>query len=153
MAHTIRPYADTDLDAVMAAWESASLVGHPFLSETFKDTERYNIPNVYLPNTDTWVCVCDGEVVGFIAMIVGDGPTEVGAIFVQSSSHGTGVGRLLMDKARDLYGQLELEVFTENALGRRFYEAYGFVPVSERFHEDAGHMMLRLRYPAGPGED
>ncbi|MDW3098115.1 MAG: GNAT family N-acetyltransferase [Alphaproteobacteria bacterium] len=148
MTNTLRAYAETDLDAVMAAWESATLVGHPFLSETFKDTERYNIPNVYLPNTETWVCECGGEVVGFIALIVGEGTTEVGAIFVQPGSHGTGAGRMLMDKARDIHGKLELDVFKENAVGRRFYDAYGFVPVSERFHEDSGHMMLRLRYPA-----
>lgn len=149
MTNIIRAYTDADLEAVMAAWESAVLVGHPFLSEAFKDTERYNIPNVYLPNTDTWVCECDGNVIGFIAMMVGEGATEVGAIFVESDSHGTGAGRMLMDKARDLYGELELEVFKENTVGRRFYEAYGFIPMSERFHEASGHMMLRLRYPGG----
>ncbi|MEQ8746242.1 GNAT family N-acetyltransferase [Pyruvatibacter sp.] len=148
MTNTIRAYVDADLDAVMAAWESAVLVGHPFLSEAFKGSERYNIPNVYLPNTETWVCEQDGKVVGFIAMMVGEDTTEVGAIFVHSQSHGTGAGRMLMDKARALYGTLELEVFKENKVGRRFYAAYGFVPMSERFHEASGHMMLRLRYPA-----
>ena len=39
---------------------------------------------------------------------------------------------------------LTLEVFEENAIGRRFYERYGFVRVSQYWHEETGHMMLRL---------
>ncbi|GJM12630.1 MAG: acetyltransferase [Pseudohongiella sp.] len=145
MSHVIRQYDAKDLDGVMSSWESASKIAHPFLSEEFLDTERYNIPNVYIPNTDVWVAEVDDEVVGFIALI----GNEVGAIFLDPSFQGGGIGRALMDKARQIHGTLEVEVFKENAIGRKFYDRYGFEHLAESVHEPTQQKILRLRF--GPG--
>ena len=144
MAPHIRKYEDKDLNDVLSAWESASRIAHPFLTEEFLDQERYDIPNVYLPKAETWVVEQGGRVVGFIALI----GNEVGAIFVKPEFHGTGIGRALMDKARELRGDLEVEVFKANSIGRKFYSTYGFEPLSETVHEETGHELLRLRFSA-----
>lgn len=142
MPHTIRQYAPSDLDALMSAWENASEVAHSFLPESFLEQERVNIPNLYIPNADTWVVEVDHQVVGFIALI----GNEVGAIFVQPAFHGTGAGRALMDKARELHGDLEVEVFEANTIGRKFYASYGFTPMGESIHEATGKNLLRLKF-------
>ncbi len=144
MQRTVREYESADLPSVLSSWESASKVAHPFLTEAFLDQERYNIPNVYLPNAETWVLEQDGDVVGFIALI----GNEVGAIFVDAAFHGTGAGRALMDKAVELRGDVELEVFKANPVGRAFYDRYGFVLLTESIHEETGNAILRLRYKA-----
>ncbi len=113
----IRKYNDKDLTEILSAWESASEVAHPFLSQGFLDQERRNIPELYLPNADTWVAEHDGHDVGFIALI----GNEVGAIFVSTQFHGKGVGRALMNKAREIRGELVVEVFRKNKIGRNFY--------------------------------
>jgi len=141
MNPTIREYRSEDLESVLTAWESASRVAHPFLSEAFLDQERYNIPNVYLPNAETWVAERAGQVIGFIALI----GNEVGAIFVLSEFHGTGAGQALMDKAQELRGELEVEVFKANTIGRNFYDRYGFKLLREGVHEQTGHDLLRLK--------
>ena len=142
MTHIIRQYREDDLDDLMAAWEGASKVAHPFLQEAFLETERFNIPNVYLPNTDTWVAEIRGKVVGFLALM----GNEVGAIFLQPELHGSGIGKSLMDKARELHGTLEVEVFKGNHIGRKFYDRYGFELLSESIHEATNLPVLRLRY-------
>ena len=142
MRRIIRKYRDDDLADVLAAWESGTAVAHPFLTEAFLEQERYNIPNLYLPNADTWVVEDDGQVIGFIALL----GNEVGAIFVNVESHHTGAGRGLMDKAQEIHGELEVEVFTENSVGRRFYANYGFEVLAESIHEPTGNPLLRLRY-------
>lgn len=144
MAHTIRQYAEGDLDGVLSSWENASRVAHPFLTKEFLDKERYNIPNVYLPNADTWVVDLEGRVVGFIALL----GNEVGALFVEPAFHGTGAGRALMDKAQDLHGDLEVEVFEANSIGRKFYARYGFEPLTQKNHEETGNEVLRLKFVA-----
>lgn len=136
----IRAYRDSDLDELLEAWYRASLVAHPFLSADFLEQERENISAIYLPAAETYVYEKDGRVVGFIAL-VGD---EVGGIFVDPALHGQGVGRALMDHARGLRTRLELDVFKDNAIGRRFYDRYGFRLVEEHQHEGTGQWLLRL---------
>ena len=137
----IRPYNDADLDEVLDAWYSASLLGHPFLDDAFFERERDNIRKVYLPNAETWVFEQDGVVVGFIALI----GNEVGGLFVDADHHGRGIGRALMDHAKSIRDVLGLLVFEDNKLGRAFYEKYGFRRVGEEIHEETGFMQLRLR--------
>lgn len=138
----IRNYETTDLHELLDTWHAASQVAHPFLTEDFFDAERQNIPKVYLPMADTFVYEKDGAVVGFIALI----GAEVGAIFVHPDFHGEGIGRALMDHARDLRGNLEVEVFKENRIGRDFYRRYGFAFMDEHIHEETGETLLRLSY-------
>ena len=140
--HVIRKYKDSDLDDVLSSWENASKFAHPFLEEDFLVQERKNIPELYLPNADTWVVDADNQVVGFIALI----GNEVGAIFLQPEYQGKKIGKLMMDKAQELHGDLEVEVFEKNSIGRNFYARYGFKLIEEKVHEQTGERVLRLKF-------
>lgn len=142
MAYVIRQYKENDLNAVLSSWESANRIAHPFLPKAFVDKVRADIPKLYIPNADTWVADVDGKTVGFISLI----GNEVGAIFVDPAFHGRGLGRALMNKAHSLHESLELEVFKENAIGRKFYDAYGFEFLLEKDHADTGNAVFRLIY-------
>lgn len=144
MKRIVRRYENDDMDDVLSCWESATKVAHPFLTEQFLEQERYNIPNVYLPNAETWVVEQENGVIGFIALI----GNEVGAIFVKPEFHGTGAGRSLMDKAQELRGDLEVEVFKANDIGRKFYARYGFEQLVETTHEQTGNELVRLKFTA-----
>ncbi|QDU53870.1 GNAT family N-acetyltransferase [Aeoliella mucimassa] len=137
----IRPYERRDLEGVLSSWENAARLAHPFLEEDFLVQERKNLPEVYLPNADTWVADIDGEVVGFIALI----GNQIGGLFLQPSYHNRGIGRALVDKAVELHGSLEVEVFSENVVGRRFYASYGFTETEEKTHEPTGQKVLCLQ--------
>jgi putative acetyltransferase len=141
----IRRYKNSDLDAVLSAWERATRLAHSFMTETFIAQERKNVAEIYLPNTETWVAEIDAEVKGFIALM----GNEIGAIFLQPESHGKGIGKALMDKAQEIHGDLEVEVFRENLIGRKFYSTYGFKQLEEKLHEPTGQLVLRLKCNAG----
>ncbi|ETN92747.1 putative acetyltransferase [Gammaproteobacteria bacterium MOLA455] len=141
----IRAYENTDLNAVLSSWEVATRLAHPFMTEEFVAQERINVAEIYMPNTETWVLEINGHVEGFIA-IMGN---EVAAIFLQPQHHGKGGGKALMDKARALHGDLEVEVFKVNTIGRDFYERYGFEYLEEKLHEPTGQPLLRLKFTAG----
>lgn len=140
----IRQYQSKDLDDLLFAWDKANRLAHPFLTEAFIQQERHNIEHLYLPNADTWVAENNHRVVGFIALI----HNEVGGLFLHPDFHGSGLGKALMDKANHLHSALELDVFKANALGRAFYQHYGFSQQSESIHEATGQPVLRLVYPA-----
>lgn len=140
----IRKYQPTDCEDLLRVWAQASSVAHPFLSEEFLELERHNIPNVYLPNAETWVSVADGRVVGFISLL----GNEVGAIFVDPAFHRSGIGRALMARAQALRGELEVEVFQSNLLGRAFYARLGFEIMHHKVHDQTGFEVMRLRLTA-----
>ena len=140
----IRQYKNSDVDAVLSSWETATRLAHPFMTDKFIAQERINVAEVYMPNTDTWVLEIDGNVVGFIALM----GNEVGAIFLQPKYHGKGAGKALMDKAKELHGDLEVEVFKDNSIGRKFYSRYGFEHLEEKLHEPTGRQVLRLKFTA-----
>ena len=144
MDTSIRQYQNSDLDDLMATWESANKLAHPFLKDDFVAQVRKDIPSLYLPNADTWVVKAESQVVGFIALL----GNEVGAIFLQPKYQGMKLGKMMMDKAQKLHGDLELEVFEKNSIGRKFYSQYGFSFIKEETHEPTGEPVLRLRFTA-----
>lgn len=148
MALKIRKYTGADLKGVLSSWENGSKLAHPFLDEAFVEKVRHDIPDLYLPNAETWVADMDGTVVGFIALVFyqldDDNCNEVGAFFVEPAFHGNGIGTALMDKAHSLHGDLDVEVFKANPIGRRFYDRYGFHCLKESLHPETGLPVLRL---------
>lgn len=137
----LRRFEDDDLAEVLDVWYRASRIAHSFLSEEFLRKERRQIAEHWLPLAETTVYETDGRVAGFLALI----GNEVGAIFVDPDRQGGGIGRALMDDARDRRPYLELNVFEANSTGRRFYDAYGFEYVDTHLHEASGETELRLR--------
>jgi putative acetyltransferase len=138
----IRPYSPDDIESVLDIWESASRVGHPFLSESFLTEGREKIRREYMPMATTWIFEEGGTSVGFISLI----GEEVGALFVDPAVHRRGVGRALMDFAKRKRAALELGVFVSNTAGRAFYEECGFVTTSEYLDAETGHPILRMSY-------
>ena len=53
-----------------------------------------------------------------------------------------------MDKAHEIHGDLEVEVFNANVIGRKFYKRYGFERLEEKMHEPTGQQVLRLKFTA-----
>jgi putative acetyltransferase len=141
----IRKFQTKDTDALIAIWRSASSLAHPFLNEAFVAQETINLRTLYLPNAETWVLEDNETPVGFIALI-GD---EIGGLFLDPSLHGRGFGKTMVDHAVDTKGSLRVEVFEKNAIGRRFYERYGFVEVGKYRHEASGETTLKLALSSG----
>ena len=141
MSTALRPYTPDDLSDVLNIWEAAIRPSCPFLSDDFLAEERAHIAEKWMPLCECWIASDDaGDTVGFIALL----GNEVGGLFVHPSAQGSGHGRALVDKAQALHGRLELDVFKKNAIGQRFYAAYGFKFQKEHIHEATGEVELRL---------
>lgn len=137
----IREYKPEDQQQTLDVWYNASVIAHHFLDEAFFEQERKNLSEGSFSNVETWVYEQDGKIVGFIAMI----ENEVGGLFVEPDFQGRGIGRQLMDHVRQSREYLELEVFKENAIGRRFYDRYGFKLVKEQTNKETGQPALWLK--------
>jgi len=131
------------MDAVISIWEAANALAHPFLPADFVNTVRTDMREIYLPNAETWVVEHVGQPVGFIAMI----GTEIGGLFLDPRYHGRGLGRAMVDTVVALMGPLRVDVFSENAIGRKFYDSYGFKPVDQYSHDPSGQLTIKMEMP------
>lgn len=138
----IRKYQTSDTESIIEVWFEASSLAHPFLDAAFMEKEKHNIREIYLPNTETWVYEAGNRVVGFIAMM----GNEVGAIFLKPEYHGQGIGTRLMNHVAQIYGELEVEVFEKNDIGRAFYDKYGFKMIKNYTHKETNFELLRLKF-------
>ncbi|MEP3297065.1 MAG: GNAT family N-acetyltransferase [Pseudoruegeria sp.] len=136
----IRDFKNDDTDVLIKIWKAASTVAHSFLSADFIEDEAENLRNIYLVHAQTRVIEVDGRAAGFIAMI----GNEIGGLFLDPELHGRGLGRAMVTDIFETQGALEVEVFEQNAVGRRFYKSYGFEQISTSTHEPTGETVLRL---------
>lgn len=136
MPLVLRPYAAADREAVLAVWEAASRVGHPFLSDADIAGQRSLVAEVYLPRAETLVAEEEqgGGIVGFIGLL----DALVGGLFVSPDRHGTGIGRRLIEHAAALKGALTVEVYAANVGAPEFYRAVGFVEIGRKPQDDEG---------------
>lgn len=139
----IRSYCPDDIEPVMASWRSANALAHPFLSDTYVARSELEVRDLYIPNAETYVFEEGEKVVGFISLI----GNEIGGLFLDPSRHGKGYGKALVDHALAIKGPLTVEVFRDNALGRGFYERYGFILVAEERHQPTGQIIRNLALP------
>ena len=142
----IRKYKASDRDALLEVWRKASALAHPFLSEDFMAREAEYMRNVFRADGERWVLEENGQPIGFIALI----DNEIAGLFLHPSFHGKGLGRAMVDHAVSLKGPLRVEVLKENAIGRRFYESYGFVFAERYLHKDSGSWIDRMVMPSSP---
>lgn len=138
----IRKREEKDENAIVDVWFEASNLAHSFLASDYVEKEKRDLREVYLPNAETWVYEDDNTVVGFISML----GNEIGGLFVLPSHHTKGIGTSLVNFVKERYGELELEVFEENQIGRAFYQKYGFKQIKSYHHTESKCEMLRLRY-------
>jgi putative acetyltransferase len=58
----------------------------------------------------------------------------------------------MVDAVVALKGPLRVEVFAENAIGRKFYDRYGFTPVDQFTHDPSGQITIKMEMPGMSGE-
>ncbi len=140
----MREYKSEDTDALIAIWDNAEPLAHPFLSDEVRDQVRRDTVNIYLPNAETWVLENEGAPIGFIAMI----GTEIGGLFLDPSQQGKGLGRQMVDYIVAIKGPLTVEVFKDNKIGLPFYKRYGFVVTGAGVFDASGDETFKMAMPA-----
>ena len=78
-----------------------------------------------LDQTAGWVAIENGQIVGFCIRDGGD----ITALYLDPSARGKGVGKGLLDLAREDRDEVSLWVFEANTKARAFYTREGFAEV------------------------
>lgn len=138
---------EDDMEAVLDIWVRASEQAHAFVPPGFWRARRGEMRDRYLPLAEVRVALCP-EPAGFAAVV----EDHLAALFVAPERQGRGLGRLLVEDARQGRAELSLSVYESNTAARGFYEHLGFVPQRRIRDGLTGHpewAMLWRREPKG----
>jgi putative acetyltransferase len=130
----IREFQAQDIDAVLAIWLQASCEAHDFIEPAFWQSKVDDMRNIYLPASEVYVYEHEEDVVGFVALY----QQQIAALFVTPGLQGQGIGRQLLDCAKQKRQQLTLSVYKDNQSAYQFYLAQGFEQVSEQAEPHTG---------------
>ena len=140
----IRELITEDIHDVVSIWYSASVKAHNFIAETFWNSQKASMRDVYIPNSETWVYCQDDRVLGFISYYQG----FVAALFVSPDEQSKGVGTALLNTLKDCHQSLSLTVYAENNQAYSFYSQQGFAELERRPCEHTGHQEVLMSWTA-----
>ena len=129
----IRQLQNKDIDKIMGIWLESTIYAHKFISKEYWN-ENYNIvKDVYIPISKTFIYEDNDDIRGFISIINND---FIGALFVEKNYQSQGIGKSLIDYAKNLYDNLSLAVYKENEKALEFYKKMEFKIIRKNINED-----------------
>jgi GNAT superfamily N-acetyltransferase len=139
-----RPAERADLEALQTR---ASLANPGDREAILAHPEAIDLPAAQITAEQVFVGETDGRILGFSAVLDrDDGQTELDGLFVEPDLWRSGVGRLLVDRAKEYgraHGARWLHV-VGNPHAEGFYEACGFVTYGSWETEFGPGLLMRV---------
>ncbi|MDF2613610.1 MAG: GCN5-related N-acetyltransferase [Clostridia bacterium] len=132
-----------EINQVMKIWKDSTIKAHAFIPEEYWLRSYNRVKEKYIPMADTYVYAEENEIKGFISILDQE---YIGALFVDISSQGQGIGRRLIEHAKEAYGSLSLAVYKKNEKAVSFYELVGFQIKCEQLNEETNEPEYIMMY-------
>ena len=138
----IRKLKTKDISEIIKIWLEASIISHNFVSKEYWESKVSDMREIYLPMGITYIYHENEKIKGFVSVC----NNTLAAIFVSPKMQGKGIGRQLMNKAKEISSDLNLSVYKENQKSVDFYRKCGFSIVKEQVDKHTGHPELIMNY-------
>lgn len=138
----ISPY-NANTDILVDIWLRASLKAHNFIDPNLWHDNAEAMRDRFLRQTENYVFTnSEGAVTGFLAL----NGNHIEALFVDPAHQGKGVGRALIDHAKQLRGELTLAVYERNGKAVVFYHRNHFAVREQRTDTLTGEYELVMEF-------
>lgn len=135
----IREYKLEDLDSVMEIWLQGNLQAHDFINpEFFK--QNYDLVKMLIPMSRLYVQDLN-SIKGFIGLT----ENYISGLFVDQNYRHQGIGKALVNKAKQRHNELLVHVYKKNVAAIDFYLSQNFEIVSESINEETNEPELLMR--------
>lgn len=139
----IRLSEECDINIIMEIWLESTIRAHSFIEKNYWVNNYDLVKTKYIPYSKTYVYEEGNKIKGFISIIQNN---FIGALFVDNNSQGNGIGKKLLDFAKEEYKSLSLAVYKENEKALKFYLREGFSIVKEQVNEYSKRLELMMEY-------
>ena len=118
----IRELQRDDINRVADIWLDTNLKAHNFIPAQYWKS-NFNSVKEALSQAEVYVYAYDTEIQGFIGLH----DEYIDGIFVSGEMQSQGIGKILLNYAKDKRNKLLLNVYQKNARAISFYQREGFV--------------------------
>ena len=131
----IRQCIDNDIDAVMQIWLNTNIQAHSFISAYYWQS-NFDIVKEMLPHAEIYVHEdnCTKQMDGFVGL----NNNYIEGIFVKETMQSKGIGRQLLNHAKEVKSTLKLSVYKKNEKAIKFYLREKFKIQSENVDDNTG---------------
>lgn len=131
----IRKFRNEDLEQIMQLWLQSNVQAHDFIEKKYWKS-HYGEVRKMMPEAEIYVFDSEGGILGFI----GIQEDYIAGIFVEENNRGRGIGKHLLQCAKQNHTSLCLHVYVKNERAVRFYENEGFIIGREQHEEETGEL-------------
>ena len=117
----IRALQKADIERVVDIWLDTNLKAHNFIPGQYWKN-NIDLVKEMLPQAEVYVYENDCQIEGFIGL----NDEYVEGIFVSGEMQSQGIGKILLNYAKDKRNKLHLNVYQKNARAISFYKREGF---------------------------
>ena len=135
----IRDFQQKDLEPVMEIWLSSNLQAHAFVAPSYWRGCAPEVREMIL-KAEVLVAEKNGEIQGFAGLI----HDYLAGIFVRDGCRSQGVGKRLLDAAKERHPKITLQVYQKNNRAIGFYQREGFSVCGEQTEPDSGEKEFQM---------
>lgn len=129
----IRELREADINAVAEIWLDTNRRAHSFIPAQYWES-NFELVREMLAEAEVYVYENDKDIQGFIGL----SGEYIEGIFVSDKKQSQGIGRLLLNHAKDRKPKLRLNVYKKNERALLFYQREGFEIQCESMDEATG---------------
>lgn len=118
----------SEIDNIMEIWIAENINSHSFISKKYWE-ENYKYVKSALPYAKVIVYEDNNKIKGFIGIVEG---LYIAGLFVSSKYQSKGIGSKLLNKCKEEYTSLKLDVYAKNLKAVNFYKRHGFIIIDEK---------------------
>lgn len=126
----IRPFETNDLSRVIELWLETNKQAHDFIENTYWEGKYAEVKKM-MPAAELYVYEENNAILGFVGLM----DTYLVGIFIDTTYQSRGIGKQLVDVAKDSKERLLLQVYTKNKRAVSFYSREGFSIIEEKVDE------------------
>lgn len=126
----IRPFETNDLSRVIELWLETNKQAHDFIENTYWEGKYAEVKKM-MPAAELYVYEENNAILGFVGLM----DTYLAGIFIDTTYQSRGIGKQLVDAAKDSKERLLLQVYTKNKRAVSFYSREGFSIIEEKVDE------------------
>lgn len=131
----IRQYKEGDIDTIIQIWLDTNIQAHHFISPDYWRA-NYEMVREMLPPAEIYVYEddCAKQIDGFIGL----NDDYIEGIFVKETMQSKGIGKQLLNHAKEVKSTLKLSVYQKNEKAIKFYLREKFNVQSENIDDNTG---------------